>query len=74
MCKGLYDEVGCPAHLAMLAKVYLLCWTGAYILGLGADSLVWSFLLLLRFVRLCPRATSARMVFAVDLGFSHLQC
>jgi hypothetical protein len=26
------------------------------------------------FVRLCPRATSARMVFAVDFGFSHLLC
>jgi hypothetical protein len=58
----------------MLGQVYLLCWTGAYIVGLGADSLVWSFLLLLRFVRMCPRATSVRMVFAVDFGFSHLLC
>jgi hypothetical protein len=54
MCKGLYDEVVCPRTLgdACEGVVYLvwcvlLCCAGAHIVGLGADSFVLSFLLLL---------------------------
>ena len=54
MCKGLYDEVVCPRTLGYACEgvVYLvwcvlLCCAGAHIVGLGADGLVLSFVLLL---------------------------
>jgi hypothetical protein len=43
MCKGLYDEVVCP-RLPVPAKA--LC-TGVIIVGLSADGLMLSFLILL---------------------------
>jgi hypothetical protein len=69
-----------PAHLAMLAKA-LCTWSGVFVmLDWCAYNRSWRgqfgvvVFALLRFVRLCPRATSARTVFAVDFGFSHLLC
>jgi hypothetical protein len=65
----------------VLGLVYLLCWSGAHVVGLCADSSVWPFLHLLGFVRLyrCnrfvglvalsllhPEATSAGIVFAAN--------
>jgi hypothetical protein len=66
------------AHSAVLARA-LRTWSGVIVmLDWCACSrslrgqLVWSFLLLLRFVRLCPRAAVARIVPVVDFDFSHL--
>ena len=61
-------KLGAPAHLAMLAKA-LRTWSGVFVM---LDWCVYSRSWRGQFGVVV--FVSARMVFAVDFGFSHLLC
>ena len=71
ICKGLYDEVVCP-RLPVPAEA-LCTLSGVIIVGLSADGLMLSFLLLL-YQFGCALRRLLCGVFVIDFGFSCTCC